>query len=92
MSLKLTVSLISLALLMLSNLTVTVWWASGLDKTVQDHESRIATLATTTTNLAMQQNSAAVSLARIEENQRWSIDTLQQVRDQVNQIPTKRAK
>lgn len=82
--------ILSLAALMFGNVWISATWAANKDATDKAQSEQIANLTSAVTAMTLTQNTSVVSLARIEENQKWTIDTLQQMRDQIRDIPTKK--
>lgn len=75
---KVTLALIFALLL---NAGGTIWWASRLDATVHNHETRLDGLSSSIVSLTTQQSGTNEKLARIEEGQKYQIDMLKEVRE-----------
>jgi hypothetical protein len=66
---------------LLLNAASSVWWASRLDYTVQDHEKRISSTELQIKTIAMQDGQNLERLARIESNQEYQLETLKEIKE-----------
>lgn len=74
---------IGIILALLLNAGSSIWWASKLDYTVQNHEERITVNAAALTQLRDHNGALYERLARIETYQQVQTETLQEIKDEL---------
>ena len=87
MDVKVTLGVIVALLL---NAAGSVWWASRLDSTVQQHEQKISAIVQTVSSLSQQQGDTKAVLASIQTAQQYQTDMIKDMRDQLNRDQQKK--
>lgn len=77
---------IALILAIIGQTAGAVWWASTISGTVADHARRVGLLETGKAEDARADRDSADRLARIEERQRASQESLIEIKQQLNQL------
>lgn len=75
---------VALILVIIGQTAGAVWWASTISGAVADHSRRVALLETSKVEDARADRDSADRLARIEERQRASQDSLVEIKQQLN--------
>lgn len=71
---------------LLLNAGSSIWWASRLDYTVQNHESRIITAEKELGAIKVQGGVISERLARMEENQKYQTDIMKEVKETLSNV------
>jgi hypothetical protein len=71
---------------LLLNAGSSVWWASRLDYTVQNHETRIVTAEKELSAIKVQGSQISERLARMEENQKYQTEIMKEVKEKLGSV------
>lgn len=74
---------ITIILTLLVNAGSSLWWASRLDYTVQNHETRLLTHDREIDDIRIKSSAIFERLARIEANQTFQSETLREIKDAI---------
>lgn len=66
---------------LLLNAASSIWWASRLDYTVQDHEKRLVSTELQIKTITTNDGQNLARLARIETNQEYQLETLREIKE-----------